>query len=233
MAGLLMPLASSSQQLPMPAADEALTTFLVAQLGAPLDLTTSVEGHEPALVVHLGPASAPRSQARRIGPAVLAAAAAVAVVTAVGAAAITGVGQRDEAPVVVTPVVQTPTPMPPDGATDDPVAHTQATPAAGDGAAVPHRSKHGSTGGPAGGVVGPGAAASTGTDHHGATAAPSTAPTVQATGDDDGDPGDDGSGDGSGGRSDDDGTSVGTSGAGDDATPTPSATGEAGDGADR
>ena len=238
-ADLLMPLAASSGQLRMPAADEALTTFLVEAMGAAADQTATFEPGEPALVVQLGPSMTDRSPTRRVGPAVLAAAAVVAVVTALGAAALTGVGQRDEGPVVVTPAVQTPTPMTQDGGTDDPVVHPQASPAPGDGAVAGHHQHHGSTGGSAAVVVGPGAASGSGTgtggaDHHGSTTAPSPTPTTQATGDDGGDPGDDGSGDGSSDGSGDDGTAVGTSGGGDDATttPTPSPTGEAGDGVD-
>ena len=240
MAGLLMPLADSSGQLRMPAADEALTTFLIERLGASADLTTPLQTGEPALVVHLGPPPSDRAPSHRVGPAVLAAAAVVAIVTAVGAAAMTGVGQRDDGPVVVTPAVQTPTPTTQDGVTDDPVAHPQATPAPGDGAAARHRQHHGSTRGPAAVVVGPGAAVGAGTgveDRHLSTTAPSPRPTAQATEDDGDASGDDGSGDGaddsSDDGSDDDTTTVGTSGGGDDATtPAPSPTGDAGEGAD-
>jgi hypothetical protein len=236
-AGLLLPLAGSSGQLRMPAADEALTTFLVEQLGAVADRSPNLDADEPTLVVHLGPATADRP-ARRVGSAVLAAAAVVAVVTAVGAAAMTGLGQRDEGPVVVTPAVQTPTPATHDSAGHDPVAHPRATPAQEDGSAAVHRRQHGATGGPAA-VVLPPAASGAGTgaggeDRHGSTTAPSPTPTAQATGDDGDASGDGGSGAGSGDGSDDDATSVGTSGGGDDATPTPasSAPGEVDDSTD-
>jgi hypothetical protein len=230
MADLLAPLSGRSGPLPMPAADGALATFLVEQLGASADGPAALEAYEPALVVQLGPGQVRRPARRRLRPAVGAAAAALAVVTAVGAAAATGFGRGPDAGVVVTPAVTTPHPTGSEQAPDDPVAHSRSTPSR-TGAAGQARRHHASTDHPSAIVAGPGAAASSapGGDHHASTAAP----TPQVTGDDDGSGGDDGSGDDGPG----DDATVGTSGGGGDGesatpTPTPAETGDGSGGTD-
>jgi hypothetical protein len=189
---LLMPLAGTPGQLKMPAADEALTTFLVEQLGAFVDGPTGLETGEQTLVVQLGPGPVRRSARRRLRPALLAAAAALAVVTAVGAAAATGFGRGPDAGVVVTPAVTTPHPTGSERKPDDPVAHSRWT-SSRQRAAGQARRQHASTDHPSAIAVAPGASSTSAPvgDHHAST----TTPTPQMTRDDDGSGGGDGTSD--------------------------------------
>jgi hypothetical protein len=224
-AGLLAPLAPGAGGLPMPAADLALSGFLVEVLGGSAPAGLAPDPGEPTLVVQLGPASVRpvrRPARRRLRPAVLAAAAAIAVVTAVGAAAATGVGRGHDAHVVVTPAVTRPHPTSSQRSPDDLVAHGRSTPS-GTGAAGLARRHHASTDHAATIVVAPGASA-TGVPGSGDQQVPTTTPSPRATRDDGG----------SGGGSGDDATGS-TSGGDDGATPTPTPTPtptQTGDGSD-
>ena len=213
MASLLAPLAPGAGPLPMPPAGEALTGFLVSALGeaAPAPLG-GPDPTEPALVVQLVPRparrNAPRARRRLLRPAALAAAAALVVGTAVGAAALAGLGGRDDG-VVVTPAVTTPHPAGTAPAPADPAAHPRP---AGDGstagAAAHDRAGHreGGSTPPAAVLPGPGPTEPTADAEQHAPSAASPSPRDTEGGDGSG--GGDGTSGGDGGSSGEDGSAT-------------------------
>jgi hypothetical protein len=164
--------------------------------------------------------------APRLRPALLAAAAAIAVVTAVGAAAATGFGRAHDGGVVVTPAVTTPHPTGSQRVPDDPVARGRSTPTGTGVGERPRRhdvSTHLTTTEPV--VPATRSTGEPGAGRHHLSTRVTNAPTPEAT-DDDGSGGDTGS---------DGDATVGPSGGDDDATATPTPTPtptDSGDGTD-